>query len=764
MAGYYNCRIHRLQTLSLLPFLVIFISSAFGASFREEPMSKEISVGESVTLHCAVDGNLEGVSVFWWNINASRAINDNTRIGARYLSQDQIDRYSITGDPAQGEFNFHISSATYADIATYSCRIWDGTLWHFSRQVNLNVVRETPECTLQANLPVDVGNVIRLSCRSYSTDPNVQLHWLSKGRLIQSLPNLSSTTLSVIQHTLTEQDYDVPFMCLQATEYQRKACQIVPLHRQISVIVQDRLTTAYDGDVASFQCTTGFAKTSLTYSWFVDGVLQQESTDVLELSVHASNNGTIVTCKVRDSESGLSGENDAMLLVVPRPSTTPTGPATTNKATTIADTKAIGLVSNSEKTETSTSRMDTSTRPGPKIKAIPGSKIPQATSVDSNTEIPTPVNVEIENPRKDGSGKSSSSEDSDFMTAFILGSVLVGLLLIILIVVLLMFLARQSRQRRTDLGDGADEKEGSKGETVPLGVVTTEDSVDSNAGYVHTSPKQVKGKEGGIKETNVDYAVLDPNNVDDDSLSGFRMSNEVLAANSDLQDSKKQNDNVYRTYSSSIRDSLNSSISAYAISNVTTSTTLSDTMDTPPLPRTARPSQRCNSLQRPLPAEPKSPLLKSTTPKRYTYMAPLEFNTDTSPVHTSPPLSPRLLDTQRVSCMEALGEDDYAEISDMAQKSSVYKQSSQQTTGELTRLKSIGEMSSTPSVESQEDSALGSGSSMEALTSDECPYATISDEQARRNRQCLNQIYVPPAPPSSPVQIVATQMTWLSYQ
>ncbi|XP_072018210.1 uncharacterized protein [Amphiura filiformis] len=611
MADFYCCKtqMHRQQKLTFLPFLVIFISFASGASFREEPMSKEVSVGESVTLHCAVDGNLEGVSVFWWNINASRALTDNTRIGARYLSQDQIDRYSITGDPSQGEFNFHISSATYADIATYSCRIWDGTLWQFSRQVNLNVVRVTPECTLQANLPVDVGNVIILSCRSYSTDPNVQLHWLSKGRLIQSLPNLSSTTLSVIQHTLTEQDYDVPFMCLQATEYQRKACQIVPLHRQISVIVRDQITTVYDGDVASFQCTTGFAKTSLTYSWFVDGVLQKESTDVLELSVQTSNNGTIVTCKVRDSVSGLSGENDATLLVIPRPSTTPTDPMTKNKATTVAETKPSGLVSNSEKTKTT---------------AVIGGTIPQAASVDirSNTEVP-PLG-EIGNPGADGSEKSSPSENTDFMTAVIIGSLLVGFLLVTLIVVVFMFLAWQSRQRRRDQGDGDNENAGSNPGNMPLGmlgVVTTDDE-----GYLTPLPRQMKDKQGGIKETNEDYAVLDLNDVED---------------------------------------------AAYAIPNVTTSTTLSDTT---PLSCTARPSQHSNKSPRPLTltVEPKNP---SSTPKPHTYMTRIEYNTDlnnmTIPVNTSPAVGPRHVDAERVSYM--LGDDDYTEISDIAQESSSYQ-------------------------------------------------------------------------------------------
>ena len=760
-------------TLFTWLILVAYVSAA---SFREEPISTQATIGDTVTLNCAVDGDLEGVSVFWWNINSSRAVSQDSRVVPRFLSAGQISRYSIVGNSTAGGFNLQIDDVTRTDISTYSCRIWDGTLWHFSRQVTLDVVKASPDCTMQVYrpLPVEVGERVKLSCESYSTDPTVQLHWLSRGRAIQNIETLSTNSLSIIQPLLTEQDYDVPFMCLETTSKKRKTCQITPLHRQIPVIVQDRLTTAFDGDIATFTCTTGRAQTSLAFSWYVDDVLQPETSPELSLTAEVVNNGSRVKCYVLDPTSGLSGENDAMLVVLTRPlttttlSTTTTATATATSTAVVADTTTpthtnifkttINMpttVDSNAKSGTATTRKIFTMKPGSNKARFLSTARRMLESDGGTTTTPYEgeilPEIKVETPKYGGSGIASTiSNNKTFMMGFVIGSLLVGMLLIVLIVLLIVFLARQAKHTQW-------EDSGESGDKPTHGNLPMADMVGEDTGVVGMAPR------GHIRENNVDYAILDPNIIaDDDSLSGFRMRNELLTDGDDSSPDGRTRDSqtsdfeiIERTYLSDelmIESEAAGGVSAYAISTVPLKKTKKKSRESeaPPAPVSSRPCQRdrnCSSLHRPLPAEPKNPITRhSSTPRRYINIAPGEVNSGpTPPVSDTSPSggggTRRILDGERVSCMAKLGEEeDYAEIHEMSQKSPPAGSENirQETTTdkyELSRLKSLGELSSTQSVGSQEDSALGSGSSSEALAIEECPYATIADAQRAQQRQ-----------------------------
>ena len=212
--------------MNVLTCLGILLALGGAATFKEEPTDISVSTGETVVMKCSVSAHL-----LWWNVNGSKTLSYGSDI-LPDLSLDQFNRYSITGNTSFGEYYLTIKNVSLEDSGFYVCRFKDGYQeWHSSRYAELKVVQNSPECLMHQTLPVSTGDKIVMSCRSYSLDPCLQLMWLSKERVIPNEPSVSTQTVSIIQYVLTENDYNVSFVCIEATTNERKTCHLnVPIH------------------------------------------------------------------------------------------------------------------------------------------------------------------------------------------------------------------------------------------------------------------------------------------------------------------------------------------------------------------------------------------------------------------------------------------------------------------------------------------------------------------------------------------------------
>ncbi|CAH1258557.1 KIRREL [Branchiostoma lanceolatum] len=87
-----------------------------GASYRERPKSSDVLKGDTVTLHCTIDGLPPSEMVQWYGPPDMRHISSGNVIAKRFKG-----RYRILGDTSRGEHNLQILRAANSDEGDYRC-------------------------------------------------------------------------------------------------------------------------------------------------------------------------------------------------------------------------------------------------------------------------------------------------------------------------------------------------------------------------------------------------------------------------------------------------------------------------------------------------------------------------------------------------------------------------------------------------------------------------------------------------------------------
>ncbi|XP_022089895.1 uncharacterized protein LOC110978882 [Acanthaster planci] len=414
-------------------------------AFREEPRDSAVQLGDTATLRCAVD-NRKTAIVAWWSDGLGGFISQNHQLKQFSTDTDKLERYSITGELALGEFNLQIRNFSSSDAGTYRCHILASaereTVVKYSRDATLRVAPYDPRCYVESVSPVPmIGDKVALVCESRNFDYSDDLTWMyAARRILKGNITRTPTVRNVVTHVLTEADYDARFMCF---EQQRRTCFLIPLRRYISVLVQTAVAQPQLGDTLTYRCVADNDLTPLSYSWRINGVDVAVADDTLTVGpLNASHNGSVIECAVKHS-SGFKGNDNITLRIQPNEGGTRTTPLSTT-------------------TEDSSSQRSAENVP---------------TDFHRSNVWPTtgPTNPILLDQRD----TSKSQEDGwgGLLMPFVICASVVGVLLTTVIILLTVFLNRQraSNRRANSAAKTSDSTGGPVSDCVPLDLVANRD-------------------------------------------------------------------------------------------------------------------------------------------------------------------------------------------------------------------------------------------------------------------------------------------------
>ncbi|KAI8490774.1 cell differentiation [Branchiostoma belcheri] len=152
------------------------VQSVDGASYRERPKSADVLKGDTVTLHCTIDGLPPSEMVQWYGPPDMRHISSGNVIAKRFKG-----RYRILGDTSRGEHNLQILRAANSDEGEYRCSTLsldetaDATL-------TVVVPLSGPPDIIGDTAPRKAGQGLMLTCTSVGGRPPPRLTWYNGTR------------------------------------------------------------------------------------------------------------------------------------------------------------------------------------------------------------------------------------------------------------------------------------------------------------------------------------------------------------------------------------------------------------------------------------------------------------------------------------------------------------------------------------------------------------------------------------------------------
>ncbi|XP_033636093.1 V-set and immunoglobulin domain-containing protein 1-like [Asterias rubens] len=253
--------------LRVLTTIALFLCTA--AEFLTDPRSVTVYEGQNITLTCKSDifdnGEVCSTYSFYWRKDISLSTDTYFSVCGTVYTQF---RERMTVSKNYGDYSLTITHVRSVDSGRYYC--YDNSNLESAR-ADLVVLRAPPSCDVTPN-PVTVDALAQLVCRlSSETDPASLLTWIyvESGIVVDSTedPEYSFTA----DHWVTELDNFKEFACVAGPDLTNGArCVITPLQVQTIVLISPSPSvTVFEGDLATFTCTSESIPSAYEFRWRV---------------------------------------------------------------------------------------------------------------------------------------------------------------------------------------------------------------------------------------------------------------------------------------------------------------------------------------------------------------------------------------------------------------------------------------------------------------------------------------------------------------
>ncbi|XP_019644227.1 PREDICTED: hemicentin-2-like [Branchiostoma belcheri] len=244
-------------------FLVLALSVVLkvdGASYRERPKSADVLKGDTVTLHCTIDGLPPSEMVQWYGPPDMRHISSGNVIAKRFKG-----RYRILGDTSRGEHNLQILRAANSDEGEYRCSTLsldetaDATL-------TVVVPLSGPPDIIGDTAPRKAGQGLMLTCTSVGGRPPPRLTWYN-GTRPYKLPddafkegiNKGEVMLNLVIPYLTKWDNGANLSCKADQGFPslvkpRTAVKVLNVRYPPTVTVTPKSSRVMEGESLNVTC------------------------------------------------------------------------------------------------------------------------------------------------------------------------------------------------------------------------------------------------------------------------------------------------------------------------------------------------------------------------------------------------------------------------------------------------------------------------------------------------------------------------------
>ncbi|XP_066288970.1 kin of IRRE-like protein 3 [Branchiostoma lanceolatum] len=271
---------YSLALLALLPI----VNAAF---YRIRPQSTGVLVNQTVTLYCAFNGLTpsEVVNWYWYNPETDDKL---YHISARGRVASEFSRHSIVGSSRRGEYNLRIRDVQPGDEGNYRCSVFTVRDAGDARLTVVDALASPPSIAGNRKL-YNVGEELRLKCRSEGGKPLAQLRWYNGTKLLKPTEEVKRTeptgdSVEIELHVLflTKWENGANITCLAdqgvpgVSPSQTTSVQLQVLYPP-AVSVPERSVVALEGSNVSLSCLSdGNPPAGVT--WRRDGaVLPQDA-------------------------------------------------------------------------------------------------------------------------------------------------------------------------------------------------------------------------------------------------------------------------------------------------------------------------------------------------------------------------------------------------------------------------------------------------------------------------------------------------------
>ncbi|XP_038053222.1 uncharacterized protein LOC119725741 [Patiria miniata] len=343
----------KLLDILLLLVLTGLMCSAVAMEFAMQPGNITGYEGDTVILTCVVSDKDEDQPVYWQRYDGSRLgpiSRDRDTAAYAHHFPDLSPRLEIVGDESRGEYHLLISDLSLEDQGRFVCTFYneDGygvyaPITYVSVLPRTRVsVREgiDPVCQATVSTPlqaVSIGTTVELVCDAHGRPDITSLTWyVGAGRgsspvgscsLSKGLPQRICT----FRRTLTLQDVGVNFKCIARVGPSEEQghegrpglapepnCSLQPLTKKTIVDIQPPSKRVTAGETATFFCAAGTppSRSPFRYTWYLNN--GQQLTSATSTLMISSTSGYMhdnhVTCVVSD-HFGYFGHGTAVLIV-----------------------------------------------------------------------------------------------------------------------------------------------------------------------------------------------------------------------------------------------------------------------------------------------------------------------------------------------------------------------------------------------------------------------------------------------------------------
>ncbi|XP_035687613.1 peroxidasin homolog [Branchiostoma floridae] len=254
-------RVGALRYSLVLLVLLPIVNAAF---YRTRPQSTGVLVNQTVTLYCAFNGlgPSEVVNWYWYNPETDDKL---YHISARGRVASEFSRHSIVGSSRRGEYNLRIRDVQPADEGNYRCSVFTVRDAGDARLTVVDALASPPSIAGNRKL-YNVGEELRLKCRSEGGKPLARLKWYNGTKLLKPTEEVKRTeptgdTVEIELHILflTRWENGANITCLAdqgvpgVSPSQATSVQLHVLYPP-AVIVPERSVVALEGRNVSLSC------------------------------------------------------------------------------------------------------------------------------------------------------------------------------------------------------------------------------------------------------------------------------------------------------------------------------------------------------------------------------------------------------------------------------------------------------------------------------------------------------------------------------
>ncbi|XP_071800602.1 uncharacterized protein [Asterias amurensis] len=329
----------------LLPLMMCLMACHAVPTIDIPPRESTVRVRGSVTLTCKVMN--KGLYVVSW-LKQGRVISNDEAIVS---SAVESSRYSIVGEPSEGNYSLRITNILLSDNDMFKCQLRAPSGTGFrdvqSRPVTL-IVQHPPAEGYPTCYPqyteirgLSVGTELKFGCETQIGEPAAQLLWTLNGTELES--DVDSATTDFIgmefRRNITVEDHKKIFLCTLTHELLPgpRTCEVGPLDvlfPPIEAKVESKSTSHKVGSTLLLSCNAKANPLVMPsdYRWYTIPPIDESKQSPLGMvwvlsKLEAGYDGTVVICEARNSMGALNSSFTISVTKETTPPPPPTAPA-----------------------------------------------------------------------------------------------------------------------------------------------------------------------------------------------------------------------------------------------------------------------------------------------------------------------------------------------------------------------------------------------------------------------------------------------------